>query len=138
MTTNKAGCFLIDTKNMKVAIIYRKTRNDFSFPKGHLEKGESLEECALRETAEETKRDCKIVKEFQPIVEKYTTPSGEVCENHNFLAIDIGKSSNKSPDTHDMFWVNFEDVENKLSYENLKNTWRKAQPEILRILGRKK
>ena len=40
----KAGCFLINTKSKCIALVYRKKQNDFSFPKGHLEKDETLEE----------------------------------------------------------------------------------------------
>jgi 8-oxo-dGTP diphosphatase len=52
----KAGCILLDLNNNKVGLVYRRKHNDFSFPKGHLEKGETLEECAIRETEEETGR----------------------------------------------------------------------------------
>ena len=53
--TLKAGIILIN-KN-KIALIYRNNYNDYSFPKGHLEDGESLIECAIRETEEDIKRD---------------------------------------------------------------------------------
>ena len=61
METIKAGCHLVDVKNKKVALVYREKRNDWSFPKGHKEEGETIEECAVRETAKETKRIAQIV-----------------------------------------------------------------------------
>ena len=134
MATQKAGCYLIDTKLKMVALIFREKQNDFTFPKGHLEQNETLEECAIRETAEETKRVAKIVKNVSPIVETYTTPKGENCECHMFVAIDEGPSNNSSTDTHSIVWTSIDEVLNKLSYDSLKQSWQKILPEILKIL----
>ena len=54
MTTIKAGCFLIDKQAKKIALVYREKQNDWSFPKGHIEDGESPLEAAIREFQEET------------------------------------------------------------------------------------
>ena len=59
MKIDKGGCILINSEN-KVAIVYRKYRDDFSFPKGHLEKDESILDAAIRETEEEIKRKVRF------------------------------------------------------------------------------
>lgn len=135
METLKAGCFLIDRTSNAVAIVYREKHGDFSFPKGHLEAGETPEEAAVRETAEETKRDCEIVREFPPFKEEYTTPSGERCVCYMYLAVDTGPSVNASPDTHPTRWIPFAEVEDILSYENLKSMWRQVKDGILKALS---
>lgn len=129
-TTQKAGCILVDKDSKKIGLIFRDYRNDYEFAKGHVDPGETLVECAVRETAEETKRTAEIVPELEPFVEKYTTPSGEQCENHLFIATDVGKSDNASTDTHTFFWVDIDEVEKYLSYQNLKELWNKAKPII--------
>lgn len=134
MATQKAGCYLIDTQTKMVALIFREKQNDFTFPKGHLEQNETLEECAIRETAEETKRNAKIVTTISPIIETYTTPKGEDCECHMFVATDEGSSDNASTDTHDLVWTPIDEVFSKLSYDSLKKSWQKVLPEILNIL----
>ncbi len=43
-----------------VALVHRPLREDWTFPKGKLEPGESFEECAVREVAEETGFTCRL------------------------------------------------------------------------------
>ena len=90
MVTKKAGCFLIRKESREVVVIYRKRQNDYSFPKGHVEEGETLKQTAVREVAEETKRIAFIIDEYEPFVEKYTTPNGEECACYMFFAVDKG------------------------------------------------
>lgn len=118
MVTKKAGCFLIRKESREVAVIYRKRQNDYSFPKGHVEEGETLKQTAVREVAEETKRIAFIIDEYEPFVEKYTTPRGEECVCYMFFAIDKGKSNNQSKDTHDVIWTSVDKVLEVLSYDS--------------------
>lgn len=133
METIKAGCYLVDVKNKKVALVYREKRNDWSFPKGHKEEGETIEECAVRETAEETKRVAQIVPEIEPVVERYQTPAGEKCACYMFVAIDKGHSDNDSWDTHDTYFIDADKVEEKLTYEDLKQSWKSILPKIKKL-----
>lgn len=126
----KAGCILMDIKNKKIALVYREKYNDYSFPKGHLEKGESIIECAIRETAEETKRDCKILEEDSIYIEEYTTPLGENCILYYYLSEDIGPSDNDSEDTHDTILVPLNEVRNKLTYDSLKIVWDNVEEKV--------
>ncbi len=135
MSTKKAGCILFDRKTKRVALVFREHLNDWTFPKGHLENGESLAECAIRETAEETKRVAKIIDNIDPIINTYTTPKGEICECYFYLAEDCGKSDNSSKDTHPTKYFALGEVGKVLTYENLKPIWAKAKEIIKKIIN---
>jgi len=55
-----AGGVIINPINKKVFILKRKNSN-WVLPKGHIEKGESPEEAAIREVKEETNLNVKII-----------------------------------------------------------------------------
>ena len=124
----KAGTILIN--NGKIGLVFRDNYQDYSFPKGHVEEGESFLECAIRETNEETKREVKILMQEEIYIEQYKDSKGNDCECHYFLAEDIGKSDNDSLDTHDLVWVDYDKVEDVLSYVSLKNLWNKIKGTV--------
>lgn len=130
--TLKAGCILLDNTNSKIALVYRKKHNDYEFPKGHLETHENLFECAIRETAEEIKRDAKIIL-TQPIILKYKTKKGERCKTYYYISKDMGNSDNSSTDCHKLIWANIDNVENILTHESTKQLWKKALKVILKL-----
>ena len=128
--TKKAGCIVLDVNNKTIALVYREKQNDYSFPKGHLEANESLEECAIRETAEETKRDVVLLEKDPIYIEHYETPSGENVEMYYYLAKDIGPSNNTSTDTHPTLWIPFNEVYDKLTYPSLKTVWTSVKDKV--------
>ena len=134
METLKAGCFLIDKVNQSIALIYREKQKDYSFPKGHVDPGEDIRSTAIRETAEEIKRVAIILDEYEPFVERYTTPMGEKCACYMYIALDGGISNNTSEDTHQLIWTKFDKVEETLSYDSLRNTWRAVKSTIKDII----
>src|SRR5215469_10943083 len=48
----------------KVVLVHRPKYDDWSFPKGKCDEGESDEECALREVEEETGLRCELLDEI--------------------------------------------------------------------------
>lgn len=134
MEVKKAGCVLVDKKNKKIGLIYRQKQQDYSFPKGHMEKGETLIECAIRETIEETKRECEIVLEEPLMIEKYIDSNGHDVVMYYYLAIDKGPSDNACEDTHNLIWTDLDMVEKTLSYESLKIVWNQIKNDVYKLI----
>jgi 8-oxo-dGTP diphosphatase len=136
MKTQKAGCILINKETRCIGLVYRDKLDDYSFPKGHLENGETLQECAIRETEEETGRKNHLA--FNEAVYKleYVTPRGEDVENYMFIAIDDGTTEKNIPDDlkEKIVWVKIEEVEDKLSYQDLKEMWNELKTDVLKLL----
>ena len=135
MATQKAGTVLVNLSNKKIALVYRRDKLGYEFPKGHLEEGETLEECASRETEEETGRKNHIVEKLETL--NYITGRGEDVQLHMYLAIDDGR-------THEIIdeelkevisWFRVEEVESNLNYENLKRFWRNSKQKVIDLLN---
>lgn len=130
---NKSGCILLNKKRTKVALVVRKD-NEYSFPKGHLEKNEKLIECALRETEEETGRIPKLIlNKLYSKMKYFTDKEGEITV-YMFYAIDNGKSNKniKEEDKEEVVWVNINKVNEMLKYNNLKEFWEKVLKKLER------
>ena len=134
MIIKKAGTVLVNTRNNQVGLVYRKKKGDLSFPKGHLERHESLAECAIRETEEETGRKCHLLSEKPIYVMSYETDKNEKVDNYMFLALDDGVSNFISDDPEVLVWVDMENVENLLVYQNLIEFWQEVYPKIRELL----
>lgn len=137
MEIKKSGCILIDFNNKKIGLVYRNKHNDYSFPKGHKEEGETLEECALRETEEETGRVCKIVNSKELPALEYTDSAGDKTKTYFYIAKDLEQSRKKfdSSLVHELIWLPIKDVEEKLTYDNMSEFWKKIKPIVNEVLN---
>ena len=129
MKIDKGGCILINSEN-KVAIVYRKYRDDFSFPKGHLEKDESILDAAIRETEEEIKRKVKLISEKEICKEEYSSFEGEIVV-HYYLGFDDGESDNDSEDVHDLIWCDIDKGGDVWTHESTKKMFLDVKDKII-------
>ncbi len=137
MKVKKSGCILINKKTKEIGLVYRKRKDDYSFPKGHLEEGETLTECAIRETEEETGRTCIILNETPVGILHYTDSQNDETDVYFFLALENGKTKRevKEEDKELLKWVDINEVEKTLSYKNLKDFWVNIKKEVEKELN---
>ena len=117
----KAGAIVLGEKNPSlIALLYRSKQNDWSFPKGHVEKGESVAETTRREVAEETGLPVRMVGDTLPPME-YDHPKGDRIVVHMFLMQSEDDSKlNPEFEGDKIVWVKASEVGGRLSYDNIK------------------
>ncbi len=129
MIVKKGGCIIINKNTKQIAIVHRIKQDDYSFPKGHIEKGETVVEGAIREAIEETGNNVKLLKENEIYITKYETPSGENVEVYYYLAEDCGKYDGviNEEDKEICNWYKIKDIEKRLTYSNDIAMWKEIK-----------
>lgn len=89
------GCIVFDEFNH--VLLVKMNAGHWSFPKGHVEEGETEEETALRETLEETNVTCDIMSGFRAL--NTYSPSPGVIKDVFFFVARAKKSVIKAQET---------------------------------------
>lgn len=111
---------LIDNK----VLIVKQNSGFYGFPKGHMEKGESETETACREVLEETNVDIEIIDDKRYTI-NYILDNGIKKEVVYFIAKPKSLFNIKKQDEEidNILLVDIKDVNNILTFDNLKNLW---------------
>lgn len=120
-----AGGLVFDARG-RVAIIARHSRSghlEWCLPKGHIEKGETPQQTAVREVHEETGILGEVVDSIATIDYWFTGTSQRVHKLvHHFALRQVGGELTVEGDpdheAEDAIWVDFADLDDVLSYPN--------------------
>ncbi|HXG64382.1 MAG TPA: NUDIX hydrolase [Blastocatellia bacterium] len=118
-----AGGVVIDARNgvePLALLVHRPQYDDWSFPKGGLDEGETFEQAALREVREETGIECRVVRPLASVRYRYRTRSGAERPKlvHYFLMEPTGGFPQPQEGEVDLVeWVPAKDALTRLSYE---------------------
>ncbi|HVG20659.1 MAG TPA: NUDIX hydrolase [Blastocatellia bacterium] len=103
-----------------VLAVHRPKYDDWSFPKGKAEPGETIEQAAAREVREETGLTCRVIRELQAARYKYKRREGEARPKvvYYFLMEPTGGSlSVNNYEVDRAEWFEVEEAMRLLSYE---------------------
>jgi 8-oxo-dGTP pyrophosphatase MutT (NUDIX family) len=100
----------------EVLLIHRLRYGDWTFPKGKLEQGETEQECALREVAEETGLVCELVDELGST--SYTDSHGRPKSVRYWrLRVVGGALVPRAGEVDEVRWVPVDEASSLLTYE---------------------
>jgi 8-oxo-dGTP pyrophosphatase MutT (NUDIX family) len=127
-TLVKAGGGLVMNNNNDVLLIYR--RGKWDLPKGKLDKGETIEDCAMREVMEETGLQ-NVVLESALLVTYHTYHEGTkfILKESHWYAMKVNGEQKLVPQTEEdiveIKWVKLGD---------LKNYYHNTFPSVIDVL----
>lgn len=131
MEIKKSGAIILSQDLKSVALVFRPQKNDWSFPKGHIEDGEDFLQTMKREVSEEL--GIKIFNLSCLPDMKYANTEGEAVCLKMGLGVFCCLDENGKHGKEEMHWIKTEDVIDKLSYENLKEYFSSVLPVIKKI-----
>ena len=111
---NVTGAFAVINVNGKYLIGYTSWRNQWEFPAGGIEKGETAREAAERELFEETHQKCKNL-EFRGLF-KIMKPDGEIKYQAVFLGFQDELVSFEKMDGDEMDKLMLWDLKEDIGY----------------------
>ena len=119
--------------NYYILMIRHKAGGNRSFPKGHMEEGETEYETALREVMEETSSRIAIVSDFRSTV-TYRPSPGVMKEVVYFLAFTTNADIKaREGEIAEVEWVPLEKAEEFLAHDNDKTVFRAAMERMQRM-----
>jgi bis(5'-nucleosidyl)-tetraphosphatase len=123
-------------KKMEFLVIYSKRNGIWGFPKGHIEKGETEKDAAVREISEETGLTrLKLMDTFReediyPAVSRRGNSRGSEITKHSiYFLCETGKEEIQTDNTEitGYRWLPYSDAVEILPFGNQKNILRKAR-----------
>ncbi|MCR8969949.1 bis(5'-nucleosyl)-tetraphosphatase [Facklamia sp. 7083-14-GEN3] len=116
-----------DNQDFLFLLIQHKNGGHWSFPKGHVEKGETEEETALREIKEETGLEVELNNQFRETT-RFSPKKDVMKEVVYFMAkANSNKVTRQLEEVSQFLWLPYQEALNKITYSNDKDLLIKAQ-----------
>jgi 8-oxo-dGTP diphosphatase len=103
-------------RGLELALVHRPKYDDWSFPKGKLDPGESWEDAALREVEEEIGVRCRLGHELPPTA--YADGKGRSKVVRYWMMEPLEGTFEASSEVDEMRWLGVDKAQSLLSYEH--------------------
>lgn len=130
------GIVVKDENGPKILVTQHSGHHGWDFPKGHIEKGETGEQAAIREVEEETGVKTEIVEKIEEskyfYVEDWDVKKEKVFKTVVFFLMKYvgeGKATT-AEEVSQIVWLDPEEVGDKLTFKGSKEVWKKATYKI--------
>ncbi len=122
----------IVVKDGKVLVTQHSKHKGWDFPKGHIEAGESQEEAALREVAEETGVKAEIIEKVGQTEYFYYDGGEKAFKTVVFFLMKFLEQGEATTafEVSGTVWLLPEDVEEKLTFKDTKAMWNKVKEKV--------
>lgn len=132
MDETSAGGVVLDADQANVALIGRLDRRGrllWSLPKGHIEEGETPEQTAVREVAEETGIKSVVLRPLGTIDYWFVADNRRIHKtvHHFLLQATDGELSDDDVEVTEVAWVALDDLDDRLAYADERRLVRKAR-----------
>ena len=115
--------FRLDSKEPQVLLVTaRRNPRNWIFPKGHIEKGETPEEAALRETREEAGIIGDLIAPAGILEYGFLGAKARV----EYFLVQFRREAGPPEDGRQRTWCRLEDALDRLNYKNSRKLLRKA------------
>ena len=132
-----AGVIVFRIENGRPLYLLLKHPSYWGFPKGHLEDGETEEDTARRELAEEAGlTEVEIVPDFREVIEYWFKKEGHSIHKKVifFLARTENPDLTLSSEHEDAGWFDFVESERRARYRSQRALLRKANERVKRMI----
>jgi 8-oxo-dGTP diphosphatase len=102
-------------EHLQIAVVHRPVQEDWSYPKGKLEAGETFEAAALREVHEETGLNCRLIR-FLGHTE-YVDRKGRPKAVAYWVMASEGGTFQPNEEVDEVRWLDVTEAAGLLSYE---------------------
>jgi 8-oxo-dGTP pyrophosphatase MutT (NUDIX family) len=126
---HQAGSIVVrlDQKEPQVLLVTaRRNSRNWIFPKGHIEKGESPEQAALRETREEAGVSAKLIGPAGILEYGFLGAKARV----EYFLVLFTREAGPPEDGRQRMWCGLDDALDRLSYKNTRKLLRKAWKQL--------